>query len=922
MVSLVPMIAPIREKPLPPLESMLFDAVVCVWVEEEQGRISADAARWPCSERETMQDFSTMFGGESSRVCLVNTSDSFGRMLKQKDYVYGGTRLDAWVLARLVMPCGRAHSLIELLYELTQDDEIAPGARALVSAWPLLAKKMLGWPLPIVDAMQQFAGASGDAALSELLFRLSQVIRSQRGRSPVDIADCFRTKPLKFPRRDLVTHEESERLEPSVVAEDLGPAGLLSASVKGYELRGGQVEMARALSQAINEQKHLMVEAGTGVGKSLAYLLPSARWALANGMPVVVSTNTKNLQSQLCDKDLPLIKQQLLPDLNFALLKGRGNYVCLRRVAYVLRNREQELTEAECSGMVYALAWLIQTDTGDLGELRTDWLPQGALGVLWQIGSRAEECSGRSCKNFGRCFLQKARAKAWAANIIVANHSLVFAEMGSRSPVLPEHRQIIFDEAHNLESAATRHFSVEISEIRLRLTLRRLWRKRGRRQRGLLCSLRRQIESGSLSQDAEMSKRLFNACSGARVKVEMLAAHMGEFFEALGAWLPRPGAGTRRMMPEIKEHSRWQATVEAQQALLSRVGQLAQALSLFADLLREAGEEELGFHHESTAELAAAAQWMREFSADVDFVLAIDSAEHVFWIERAGATFASAQMWAAPLRVGGQLAEQLYAQKDSVVFCSATLSVGGSFKFMQDRLGIDRIPPDRLVTMQASSPFDYAEQCVVLVPSFLSDPASDVDRYTRDLAELMAEVFCMTEGRGLGLFTSYAMLRKCCDSLRPALATEGIRVLAQGEGVSREQLTDAFREEVNSVLMGTHSFWEGVDVVGESLSCVVVARLPFSAVGDPVFEARCEQVEREGKSAFAALALPSAVIRFRQGFGRLIRHRGDRGVVVVADSRVVTKRYGWAFRRSLPCRTVSMPDRAEFLDALRASVNM
>ena len=241
---------------------------------------------------------------------------------------------------------------------------------------------------------------------------------------------------------------------------------------------------------------------------------------------------------------------------------------------------------------------------------------------------------------------------------------------------------------------------------------------------------------------------------------------------------------------------------------------------------------------------------------------------------------------------------------------------------MQNRLGIDRIPADRLTTLQAASPFDYLNQCMVLVPAFLPDPAVDGERYTAELSELLETVFVQTEGRGLGLFTSYAMLRDCCESLRPALAAHGIRVLAQGEGVSREQLTSTFRDEVSSVLMGTHSFWEGVDVVGESLSCVVVARLPFASVGDPVIEARCEQVEREGKSAFAGFSLPSAVIRFRQGFGRLIRHRGDQGVVIVTDSRIVTKRYGGAFRSSLPCRTVRMADRETFMAALTDAVPM
>ncbi len=278
---------------------------------------------------------------------------------------------------------------------------------------------------------------------------------------------------------------------------------------------------------------------------------------------------------------------------------------------------------------------------------------------------------------------------------------------------------------------------------------------------------------------------------------------------------------------------------------------------------------------------------------------------------------AEAEAWAAPLNVGPRLAGDLYASKASVIFCSATLQVGGSFAFLAGRLGIDRIPPERLRTCIAPSPFDYARQCAVFVPVFLPEPGATDRSYATELAGLMREVAQIAGGRTLGLFTSYEMMTHCARLLTAPLRTAGIRLLVQGQSGSRDQITRIFRRGESCVLLGTHSFWEGVDVVGDALSCLVMARLPFAAVNDPVVEARCERLEAEGHRAFTAFSLPAAVIRFRQGFGRLIRHREDRGIVILADTRVVSKHYGSWFRRSLPCRVVACEARDGLLLQVR-----
>jgi ATP-dependent DNA helicase DinG len=663
------------------------------------------------------------------------------------------------------------------------------------------------------------------------------------------------------------------------VALHLLSGGSLSKTVDYYEARDSQVQMLEAVVRGFNDNSIIIAEAGTGVGKSLAYLLPAFQWAAENDERVVISTATINLQQQLIESDIPLVRRITGLEMKAHLAKGRGNYLCLRRLGEALEEDAlfiEEESELHAIGM-----WSRSTATGGKEDL--SFLPPEGL---WsRVCSEADTCLGLRCARRDDCFVLKARREAASAQILVVNHHLLFSDQSIRaagagydiSAVLPPFQKIIFDEAHNIEKSATSFFSESLSRYSVNRTLSAIYRVKRGRPAGLAISLR------GLTEKREYLDSIPALISEARTEAETL--------DSAG----RVQDGGKMARFSRGQTNSWRDTVlENMLALENRLAPIILNLHTIVDEYRDEEEPE---------PIVAAKSVIRRLEAYSHFCNGFseyeEHPERVFWIENRKTTAGEAftVFNSTPVEIAPIMRETIFAHYDTVVCTSATLTVRNDFTYWYRRVGLDAGGGVPAESHSLPSPFPYADNVLLAAPVDGPEPAEA--EYGEYVASFVRDAIELSEGGALVLFTSYKMLSEVYEAISLELANMGITLLRQGSD-DRRRLLMKFSEDEGSVLFATDSFWEGVDAPGQALRLLIICRLPFQVPNDPVVEARYERIIEKGGNPFIELSLPEAVTRFKQGFGRLIRRNTDRGVVLVLDSRIAKKQYGSAFVDSLP----------------------
>ncbi|HEV3393738.1 MAG TPA: helicase C-terminal domain-containing protein [Chthoniobacterales bacterium] len=630
--------------------------------------------------------------------------------------------------------------------------------------------------------------------------------------------------------------------------------GLLSKA-QNFEFRRQQQEMAVAVARALEEDRHLVVEAGTGVGKSLAYLVPAVLFALEQHKKAIISTHTINLQEQLLHKDIPILKKVLPVEFEAALMKGRQNYICPRRLERALQSSKELFTGPETNELQRIAEWASKTRDGTLSDLSIEPDPK----VWAQVCSEAHICTQKTCGQNPRCFYQQARKRLLAADVIVLNHTLLFMLLGSpdeqaerESGYLFPDDFIIFDEAHTVEQVASKQIGIGVSQYGLRSTIQRLYNVRTRK--GLFTVMR----------DAE----------GVRLAAELID-DVEKFFDAVESKSDfRKGREFR-----VRDVDLVPDTI---------TGRLVALQARITEVVKRTDDEII------KAELQEFARRIRDAREGIAIFLEQAAPQHVYWVERTGKTAQFLSLNAAPIDLAPVLRRMIFRDNCCCVMTSATLAVGrADLAYFRERIGATEAQP-----LQLGSPFDFQKQMKIFVVQKMPDPRDA--GYHKELERWIAHFVKQTDGAAFVLFTSYRDMQQVAGEMQKSFVEQGMNLLVQGGGAPRTKLLEQFKSTPRSVLFGTDSFWSGVDVPGEALSNVIITRLPFAVPDTPLIEAKLELVQERGGDAFTEFSLPEAILKFRQGVGRLIRTKTDRGIVVILDNRIVTKPYGRAFMQALP----------------------
>jgi len=815
--------------------------------------------------------------------------------------------LDTLDLASVLLPTAARYSLISLAQELGLPTPPETMHRAIVDArvtmevYRALFRKALELPLDllaeIVQLGEEITWGAGTIFEEALRARMKEKAGPRPTRPGAD-GPLFRAHAQRRPgsetgRDDLRPLQRKSELTPldiDELAASLEPAGSFSRHFPHYEYRSEQVEMLRSVARAFSEGRHLMVEAGTGTGKSVGYLIPAVYWAVQNNERVVVSTNTINLQDQLVNKDIPDLQAALGLDFRATVLKGRSNYLCPRRLDHQRRHRPK--TPEEMRVLAKVLVWLHEIG-GEADHHPPPSLGPNERGAWLRLSAEDEGCTAQMCqeKMGGVCPFYRARRAAHAAHIVIVNHALLFADIALENRVIPDFRYLVVDEAHHLEAATTDGLSFELSRADLERQLKDL----GGPNAGLLGEI---LAATSQVLPPDMYATLDAEVNNAYDHASTALALTRGFFEAVAGFMEEVREGQPvgdyghpplRILPATRTLPPWgQVEIDWEQ-LGETLAALAKSLFHLSAGLNELEEFDLPERDDLVPAAGAASRRFTEVIEKVNGLVFKPDPLTIYWAE-ARANGERVALHAAPLHVGPLVQKHLWHAKESVVMTSATLTTAGDFTYLKGRLNADEADE-----MAVGSPFDYETSTLLYLVNDIPEPL-DKQGHQKMVEQGLVKLCTATRGRALVLFTSYAQLKQTAQAIRDPLARAGIDVYDQSDGTSRTTLLDSFKTSEGGVLLGTKSFWEGVDVPGEALSVLVIVKLPFDVPSDPIIAARAETFERP----FDEYTVPEAVLKFRQGFGRLIRSRSDRGVVAVFDRRMLTKQYGRIFHDSLP----------------------
>ena len=725
---------------------------------------------------------------------------------------------------------------------------------------------------------------------NDLELELSEELFNRR-----NIAYCLLSSDLD----DFYFIQDIDRtnLEKIDIEDYFSEDGILVNEIKGFEHRHEQEEMAKNIQKAINDNRKIIVEAGTGTGKTLAYLIPAIKWAIANKKKVIIATNTINLQEQLLLKDIPLAKSVIKDEFTYALVKGRSNYLCKRLFTELSLGKSVDIetfsTEAR-EQLEYILKWGNKTKTGDKAELPFEVYPD-----VWElIQSTTELCLGKKCPFRKECFYMKTRMKKMEADILISNHHVFFSDLNVRAEtdfdseylILPRYDMVIFDEAHNIESVARSYFSVEVSKISFTRLLHRIYQKKSKKkkEKSALTRVEETIDEKYLEKTGDYLELLKT------IKSEIYSLQIigDEYFDEI-----RKMFETNTEAPIRKSLNNFEMTKsnflenlrakkEFFQAKLAEFLNLMMAFSNVIDEEKDKNPEVINFNNHLKI--------FKKYIDSFKFINNFSDDDYVYWLD-INSKRTNVVLTATPLNIAQKLSSVLFENLNRLVFASATIMANGNFEYFKKSLGLDE---EECIECFIESPFDYEHQMSVYIPSDIQD-SENLNAFVSDASKFILDILKKTKGKAFILFTSYTMLNQIYYSVVNKLKNSNFEIFLHGEK-PRSQLIKEFKEAKNPVLFGTTSFWEGVDVQGENLSNVIITKLPFLVPTDPIVSAISKKIEEDGGNSFSDFQLPEAIIKFKQGVGRLIRKKTDRGNVFILDNRIIKKRYGSAFIKALP----------------------